>query len=79
MMDPTVTPDFIPNLRSVIDVGNWDENSFSLAGGQSSNPDSSHYGDLFKLWKNGKGIQIAWSQEKTKEIITKKLEIKPSK
>ena len=79
MMDPTVTPDFIPNLRSVIDVGNWDENIFSLAGGQSSNPGSRHYGDLFELWKDGKGIQIAWSPEKTKKIITKELEIKPSK
>ena len=79
MLDPTVTPDFIPNLRSVIDVSNWDENYFSLAGGQSSDPTSKHYSDLFNLWKDGKGIQIAWSKDKIKEISTEELEITPKK
>lgn len=63
ILDPKVTPDFIPNLRSVMEVGNWDNNYFSLAGGQSSNPASEHYRDLFELWKDGEGIKIAWSQD----------------
>ena len=77
MLDPTVTPDFIPNLRSVIEVGNWDTNYFSLAGGSSSNPGSKHYRDLFELWKDGKGIQISWSKEKVDEQTKAALIIKP--
>jgi len=79
MLDPTVTPDFIPNLRSVMEVGNWDENSFSLAGGQSSNPSSKHYRDMFDLWKDGKGVQIAWGLEKINMLVKEELVITPEK
>lgn len=77
MLDPTVYPDFIPNLRSVMDVGNWDKNYFSLAGGQSSNPSSSHYRDLFDLWKDGKGIKIAWNENHINQVAKEELIIKP--
>jgi penicillin amidase len=53
----------IPNLRMVIDVGNWEASRYVLAGGQSGNPLSPHYDDMVDLWLRGKAISIAWSPE----------------
>lgn len=76
ILNPKIAPDFIPNLRSVIEVGNWDCNNFALAGGQSENPYSPHYHDLFDEWKNGKGITIAWSKSKVAEMVKENLLIR---
>lgn len=76
MLDPKVTPDFIPNYRGVIQVGDWEKCYFSLAGGASSDPKSKHYRDMFELWKDGKGINIAWSEEKVKEISQEEIILK---
>ena len=35
---PTYNPTGIANLRMVLDVGEWENNTFVLAGGQSGNP-----------------------------------------
>ena len=62
--DPTANPLSIASLRMVLDVGNWDEARFALPGGQSGNPLSPHYDDLFPLWMRGQGVPIAWSPER---------------
>ncbi len=59
--DPTINPLFIANLRMVVDVGDWDNNHFVLAGGQSGNPLSPHYDDLLSLWRKGGSVSIAWT------------------
>jgi len=43
-------------------AGNPAASRFSLAGGQSGNPLSRHYGDLFKLWQRGEGVPIPWAE-----------------
>lgn len=53
----------IPNLRAVMDVGNWEESRWVLAGGQSGNPLSPHYDDMIDLWLRGESVTIAWSPE----------------
>jgi penicillin amidase len=62
-LDPLGDPIGIANLRAVIDVGAWDNSRWSLAGGQSENPCSRHFGDLLPLWERGDGIAIAWNRE----------------
>ena len=59
---PFGNPGFLANTRCVIDLGNPAASRFSLAGGQSGNPLSRHYGDLFKLWQRGEGVPIAWAE-----------------
>jgi penicillin amidase len=76
--DPTRSPGAIPNLRMALDVGNWEENRFVLAGGQSGNPLSPHYDDLLALWRRGEGITIPWSQEKIAQIARSMLRLEPS-
>jgi penicillin amidase len=77
-VDPTLNSGPIANLRMVLDVGNWEENCFVLAGGQSGNPLSPHYADLLPLWQRGDGIGIAWSETKIAQITQSTLQLEPS-
>ncbi len=80
-VDPTDTkgnPGAIVSLRYVVDVGNWNNNLFAMAGGQSGNPFSPHYSDMLHLIREGKGVAIPWSKEKEKEAVKSVLELVPT-
>ena len=64
LYDPTTSPSVIASMRMVVEVGNWEEACYALPGGQSGNPLSPHYDDQLALWREGKGVPIAWSAEK---------------
>jgi penicillin amidase len=68
----------IPNLRTVIDVGNWKASRWVLAGGQSGNPCSPHYADMLGLWERGDGVCIAWSPEDVARAARSVLRLEPS-
>jgi penicillin amidase len=57
-LDPLANPGAIANTRAVVDLGDLAASRFVLAGGQSGNPFSPHYGDLFELWRRGEGVPI---------------------
>lgn len=76
--DPTRCPGGISNLRMVLDVGNWEENRFVLAGGQSGNPLSPHYDDLLALWQRGEWITMPWSRESVAQAAQSTLRLEPS-
>ena len=44
-------------------------------GGQSGNPFSPHYGDLFALWQRGAGVAAAFSPEQVKAATVQTLEV----
>lgn len=75
--DPSANPGVIANMRMVLDVGQWDENRFVLAGGQSGNPLSPHYADMVPLWLEGKGVTMAWSHEAIALAAKSKLTLVP--
>ena len=62
LMAPFGNPGFLANTRCVMDLANPAASRFSLAGGQSGNPLSPHYGDLFELWRRGEGVPIPWAE-----------------
>ncbi len=76
-LDPLGRVDNIASVRVVIDVGNWSASRFSLPGGQSGNPFSSHYADLFPLWQRGEGVPIAWTPEEIRAATRQTLELLP--
>jgi penicillin amidase len=78
LTDPTRNPGVVANLRMVVDVGNWDESHFVLAGGQSGNPLSPHYADLLELWLRGEGIPIPWSEKAVASAARTTLQLRPS-
>jgi penicillin G amidase len=61
-LDPLAAPAYTPTLRVVIDVGEWSNSRFVIAGGQSANPLSPHYADLLALWQEGRGVPIPWTR-----------------
>ena len=54
----------IPNLRAVMDVGNWEASRYVLAGGQSGNPLSPHYADMVDPWLRGEVVTMAWTSRR---------------
>ena len=67
----------VPNLRAVIDVGNWEASRWVLAGGQSGNPLSPHYDDMIDLWLRGESVTIAWSPESVRARAASTLMLTP--
>ena len=74
---PTYNPTGIANLRMVLDVGEWEDNTFVLAGGQSGNPFSRHYDDQLLLWQRGEGVTLAWSEAAIQEGAVASLRLEP--
>lgn len=67
----------IPNLRAVMDVGNWEASRWVLAGGQSGNPLSPHYDDMIDLWLRGDSVTIAWSPQSVRARAKNELTLLP--
>lgn len=61
-LDPLGPVKSLPNLRAVIDVGKWAASRWQLAGGQSGNPFSANYTDLFEKWREGEGVAVAFTE-----------------
>ena len=72
---PLAPTENIASLRVVIDVGNWSNSRYVLPGGQSGNPLSPHYGDMFPLWQKGEGVPIAWTEEEVRLATVATLEL----
>ncbi len=74
LLDPFANPVGIASLRMVVPVGDWDEVSISLPGGQSGNPTSPHYADMVEPWLSGRGVPLPWSDRAvraaTKNVLT---------
>ncbi|HZO14719.1 MAG TPA: penicillin acylase family protein [Polyangiaceae bacterium] len=75
--NPTGNPIGIAALRMVVDVGRWDDTRIVLAGGQSGNPLSPHYDDLFALWQKGELARLAWTAEAVKKAAKVELRLEP--
>jgi penicillin G amidase len=76
-LDPLANPAAIANHRMVVDLGDLDASRYVLAGGQSGNPLSPHYADLFELWLRGDGVPIAWSDEAVASATVDHLVLRP--
>ena len=76
-LHPLANPAAIANHRTVIDLGNPERSRFVLAGGQSGNPLSPHYADLFELWQRGEGVPIAWTSQAVDEASIDRLVLRP--
>ena len=75
---PFGNPGYVPNTRAVIDLADVEASRWSLAGGQSGNPMSPHYRDLFALWHRGDSVPIPWSEENVAADTVETLYISPS-
>ncbi len=75
---PTSNPLAIPTVRTVIDVGGWDEARFVLPAGQSGNPCSPHYDDQLPLWRRGDAVPMPFSEEAVAKATKETLRLEPA-
>jgi penicillin G amidase len=66
------------SLKIIADTSNWD-NSLGLNNpGQSGDPQSPHYRDLFELWTRGKYFPIFFTKTKVESVAEERLTLQPS-
>ena len=61
------------SFRIIANLEDWDTSLGTNSPGQSGNPDSPHYSDLFRMWLKGKYFPIFFSKDKIQsaaELIT---------
>ncbi len=64
--------------RQVIDVGDWDRSMALNSPGQSGDPRSAHYRDLFPLAAEGRYVPMLFSREKVMEAAERILRLEPA-
>ncbi|MEO7997013.1 MAG: penicillin acylase family protein [Gemmatimonadaceae bacterium] len=65
------------SLRVVIDVANWDAAIATNTPGQSGDPRSPHYADLFPLWAAGQYVPLPFSKAAVDKRAEDRLTIRP--
>jgi penicillin amidase len=64
-------------FRIVVDVGNWDGSLAMNSPGQSGNPDSPHYADLFEPWARGDAFPLAYTRERVESVTEQRFVLRP--
>lgn len=65
------------SFRIVVDTKDWDLSMFTNAPGQSGNPDSPFYRNLFPTWANDQHFPVYFSREKIEKNAAEKLTLTP--
>jgi penicillin amidase len=66
------------SLKIVADTEDWDNSVGLNTPGQSGDPDSPHYRDLFELWARGKYFPIAYSKKKVDSVAESVTRLTPT-
>jgi len=66
------------SIRMVCDVGAWDNSLVINTPGQSGDPDSPHYGDLFPLWAKGEYVPMLWSRAAVDAAASQVIRLTPA-
>ena len=64
-------------FRMVLDVGRWDNSVAVNSPGQSGNPSSAHYRDLFPLWITGKYFPLLYSRKAIEAATERRIRLRP--
>ncbi len=69
-----------PSYRIIADTSDWDNSVATInVPGQSGNPESPHYRDLFELYAAGKHTPIFFSREKVESVTERTLHLVPAR
>jgi len=67
------------SFRMIVNTGNWDESIATNTPGQSGDPESPFYKNLFSDWANDKYFPIYYSKEMIKSVTYKQTFLTPNK
>lgn len=65
------------SVRLVMDVGQWDNSMAINTPGQSGDPASPHYRDLFPRWATGQYVPFAWSRPRVLQEAERVIRVTP--
>jgi len=65
------------SLRLVLDVGAWDNSVAMNSPGQSGNPASPHYADLYQPWARGENVPLLYTRDRIEEVARHRLLLQP--
>jgi penicillin amidase len=65
------------SFRIIADTADWDRSVGTNTPGQSGDPDSPHYRDLFEPWANGRYFPIFFSRSKVESVAESKISLVP--
>lgn len=68
-----------PSVRLVMDVGAWDNSVVINSPGQSGDPSSPHYRDLFPLWANGRYVPFVWTRARVLQEAEHVIQVVPAR
>ena len=63
--------------RVVVDIGGWDNSLAMNSPGQSGDPSSPHYDDLFSAWASDGAFPLLYSREKVEEAAESRIILEP--
>ena len=64
-------------FRIVVDVGDWDGSLVMNSPGQSGDPASPHYADLFEPWSRGESFPLCYSRERVEAVTERRIRLRP--
>lgn len=67
------------SVRVVMDVGAWDNSMAINTPGQSGDPSSPHYRDLFARWATGNYVPFVWSRPRVLQEAERIISVTPSR
>jgi penicillin amidase len=67
------------SFRIIADCSDWDNSVGTNCPGQSGNPESSHYKDMFKPWAEGQYFPVCFSREKVESSVEHIIMLNPFK
>jgi penicillin amidase len=67
------------SFKIVVDTEDWDNSVGMNAPGQSGDPDSPHYRDLFELWARGKYFTVAYTRKKVEAVKESVTRLEPAR
>lgn len=65
-------------FRIVVDTADWDRSAATSSPGQSGDPESAHYRDLFEPWARGRYFPLLYSDDKIREATGLTLRLEPA-
>jgi penicillin amidase len=62
----------------ILDVGNWDNSLVMNSPGQSGDPFSPHYADLFPRWATDQAFPLLYSREFIEAVAEQRILLQPA-
>jgi penicillin amidase len=67
------------SFKIIVDTADWDNSLGINNPGQSGDPDSPHYRDLFELWSRGRYFPAFYSRAKVESVAESRLTLQPAR